>query len=192
MSRSKNKSIPLIIGLGILIVVPLSIGIAISTALQGDEESQPGEIANPNAEQDPFSDLESEQGIKVSPVPSTESRGGAPAIEQPTEGIPTGTYSNPPASIGSSGSNLPSSTSVPLDDSGSSVENNQLIQENINSNTNTDTLTDYSSPSSSNNFNRTQDNSLVDPLEDDSFLDVPEADSDPNDTTIAPATEPLF
>ena len=49
---------------------------------------------------------------------------------------------------------------------------------------------DYSQPSASNNFKSAEDNSLVKPLEDDSFLEVPESkDEKP---PLSPVAEPLF
>ena len=181
MSRN-NKSIPVIVGVSILFLVPLCLGITISTALRGDEE----EVLSPNVEpEDPFTDLESKQSIKIAPVPQNQVSGGGAATELPNEGIPTGTYSDPPASISSFGSDT-STTSNPLDDSGSSIERNRIIQENAGS-----LVPEYSAPAASNNFNRTEYNSLTTPLEDDDFLDIPESQSDRSDS-ISPVAEPLF
>ena len=174
-----KRNIPIIVGVSLLILVPLCAGVGINFAISDPEseaEGVPKEAFNPNPE--------GMEGIKVAPVSPNEGKGSGVPLELPTEGIPTGTYSNPPTSIGSSGSGLPSS-SQPLGDNSSSVESNQLGLESQSRNS----YPRYDSPSYSTDFSGSQDNSLVNPLEDDSFLDAPEAsDSD----TTSPVAEPLF
>ena len=177
----KNPSIPIIVGIGILFLVPLGIGAAITTTFQA-EENEKQEIEDTIVESSPFSDAKSKQSLEVTPLPQTGSIGSG-TVDNQIEGIPTGTYSNPPASIGSSGGEL-SNTSRPLEDFDSSTEDNQLRQRDNNG-----VFTDFSSPAASNNFNSTDSNSLVAPLEDDSFLEVPDSDNAP--TSITPSIEPL-
>jgi hypothetical protein len=50
-------------------------------------------------------------------------------------------------------------------------------------------IPDYNAPASSNNYNDTQDNSLIEPLEDDSLLEAPTSTSET--APLAPVTEPL-
>lgn len=175
MSKKKT-SIPIIAGILILFLVPLSIGTAIVATLQAEEnEQQDREEAS--VESSPFSDAKSKQSLEATPLPQTGSIGSG-TVDNQTEGIPTGTYSNPPTSIGSSGidSNT-STTSRPLEDFDASTEQNQLSQQENNT-----IAPDFSSPSTSNNFTSTEDNSLIDPLEDDSFLEVPETSNSPTST----------
>lgn len=171
------KSLPFIVGVSLLFIVPIGVGgFAYSSLGDNGEESETTNQKN----QDPLEGFPSEQNIEPRPVPPTET-GGAGTLDNSSQGIPTGKYSNPPTQIETFGSDAPS-PSRPLDDSGS-VELNRLRQ-------NRDRQTpDYSMPAASNDFKDTEDNSLVDPLSDDSFLQVPESeDSEP----LSPVTEPLF
>ena len=180
-----KKKIPMsmIVGISILFIVPLFVGTAITVALQAEENEQQ-ELKDANIENSPFSDAKSKQSLEVAPLPETGSIGSG-RVDNQTEGIPTGTYSNPPDSIGSTGDDITTTeTSRPLEDFDSSTEDNQLRQRDNNG-----VFTDFSSPAASNNFNSTDSNSLVAPLEDDSFLEVPDSDNAP--TSITPSIEPL-
>ena len=178
------KSLPFIFGVCLLLLVPIGIGSFAYSTLRNDAEETEAETADFQPDRDPFDGLAREQNIKPTPIPPVESSGSAGVGSDSDEGIPTGKYSNPPAQIGSFGSDsYDPSQSRPLDDR-SSVELNRLRQQTIDSQT-----PDYSTPASSNDFKDTEDNSLIDPLSDDSFLEVPETeDSEP----VSPVTEPLF
>ena len=172
------KSLPFIVGVSLLFIVPIAVGGFVYSSLGNDAEET--ETTNQRNE-DPFERLPSQQNIEPIPVPPTEASGGAGMVDNSSEGIPIGKYSNPPTEIETSKTdNL--NPRRPLDDD-SSVELNRLRQHR-------DRQTpDYSIPAASNDFQDTEDNSLIDPLSDDSFLQVPESeDSEP----LSPVTEPLF
>jgi len=182
---SKNQtSVSMIVGISILFLVPLFVGTAITAAFQAEENEQQ-EIEDAGVESSPFSDAKSKQSLEVTPLPETGSIGSG-TVENQIQGIPTGTYSNPPASFSSSGDDVTTTDTSrrPLEDFDSSIEENQLRQRENNS-----FVTDFSSPAASNNFNNTESNNLVNPL-DDSFLEVPESNNDAS-TTISPTIEPL-
>lgn len=177
MSKKKTP-MPMIVGILILFLVPLSIGTAIVATFQA-EENERQDIEETIVESSPFSDAKSKQSLKAVPLPQT-GRIGSGTVENQTEGIPTGTYSNPPTSIGSFGSDSNTSTTGrPLADFDASTERNQSSQLG-----NRSIVPDYSSPSASNNFNSTENNSLIDPLEDDSFLEVPRTNN--SSTSVTP------
>ena len=171
------KSLPFILGLSLLFCVPVGIGGFVYSSLRSDAEEQ-----KTTSPENSFEGLPREQNIKAAPIPSAETSGsGGTSLD--SEGIPTGKYSNPPTKIESFGEDA-ASRNRPLDDSGSIVDRNRLIQQN------TDKLVpDYSVPSASNGFKGTEDNSLIEPLEDDSFLEVPESE---DDAPLSPVAEPLF
>ena len=180
------KSLPFMFGVCLLLLVPIGIGSFAYSTLRNDAEETEAGTAEFQPDKDPFDGLAREQNIKPTPVAPAESSGGGEVGIDSDEGIPTGKYSNPPAQIGSFGSDsydASQSQSPPLDER-SSVELNRLRQQPLDSQT-----SDYSAPASSNDFKDTEDNSLIDPLSDDSFLEVPETeDSEP----LSPVTEPLF
>ena len=155
---------PFLAGVSILFLVPIGIVAFTYSSLQGNETnpSEPSLTRQNGAE---------DSEIEFVPLPSYESETGG-ANPNDTEGIPIGKYSNPPTSI-ETGRGIPeaSSRSSSFD---SSVDRNRLRQETI-----IESSPDYSAPSSSNSYNQPDNNSLAAPLEDDSFLEVPEAESVP-------------
>ena len=184
-----HKSIPLLIGVSILFLIPIAIGGFTYTALQEDSgKEQTPEAANSQPDGASPAGLARETvGPRPMQSPPNRGTGGGNEALPSNEGIPTGKYSNPPAKIESGGVDLPGA-SRPIDDFDSSVERNKLNQESI------DTMTpDYSAPSSSNNFNNRSndfdDNSLITPLEEDDFLEVPESD-DEETPTLSPVGDP--
>jgi hypothetical protein len=191
-----QKSIPLLIGVSILFLIPVGIGGFAFTSLRNDNDSAEKQTGTANSQPEGVTspELARETNIPRTTMPAApESRGSEGGVGlEPTEGIPTGTYSNPLTSITTTGTDLPG-ISRPIDDSDSSVEQNKLSQESLDSST-----PDYSAASSSNNFNRSaenydenyDENSLLTPLEDDSFLEVPESDEE-EPSTLSPVSEPL-
>ena len=186
-----HKSIPLLIGVSILFLIPIGIGAFTFTALQGDsKQEQTGEAADSQPDGASPYGLSTETNIRPRPMPqSSEGRGeGAIGDHSATEGIPTGKYSNPPTRIRAGEVYMPGATS-PIDNFDSSVERNKQNQ-NIDT-----TLPDYSAPSSSNNFdsnlNRSDDDSLITPLEEEEdFLEVPDSDDDEELPVLSPVGEP--
>lgn len=179
------KSIPVLIGVSILFLVPVGIGGFAYTLLRNENaERQPGNTANSQPERAASTGLARETNIRPLPSAPENSGGGAGIDSNSTQGIPRGKYSNPPARIGSTGTDLPS-TSRPSSYFDSSVERNRLNQDSLDS-----VVPDYNTPSSSNNFNGSDDNSLLTPLEDDSFLEVPQSDEEEL-PTLSPVAEPL-
>ena len=170
------KSLPFILGLSLLFFVPVGIGGFVYSSLRDDVEEQ-----KTTSPENSFEGLPREQNIKAAPIPSPENSGSG-GTNSDSEGIPIGKYSNPPTRIESFGEDA-ALRNRPLDDSRSIVDRNRLIQQN------TDKLVpDYSEPSASNGFKRNEDNSLIEPLEDD-FLEVPETE---DDAPLSPVAEPLF
>ena len=178
------KSLPFIIGVCLLLLVPIGIGSFAYSTLRNDAEESEAGTADFQPEKNSFDGLARERNIKPAPIAPAESSGGAGISSDSDEGIPIGKYSNPPTQIDSFGSDsYDPSQSRPLDNR-SSVEQNRLRQQTMDSQT-----SDYSLPASSNDFKNTEDNSIVAPLSDDDFLEVPETeDSEP----VSPVTEPLF
>lgn len=187
-----QKSIPLLIGVSILFLIPVGIGGFAFTSLRNDSDSAEKQTGGANSQPEGVASpgLARETNIPRTKMPAApESNGsGAGVGSSSTQGIPTGTYSNPPTSITTTGTDLPG-INRPIDDFDSSVERNKLNQESLDS-----FSSDYNAASSSNNFNRSDENydenSLLTPLEDDSFLEVPESD-DEESSTLAPVSEPL-
>lgn len=198
--HNNSKSL-FIIGVSMLILAPLSGGWVVYSFFNSETESaeeQAGEGEEFGLEDNHFEKLEEERNVLVAPTPEdSQGRGTIDPKESNSEGIPIGKYSNPPTSLDSSGSSNFSgnrsiddfdSSSRPLDDFDSSIERNRSRQQYTNRMT-----PDYNTPnteSSSNNFNSTEDNSLVEPLEED-VLEIPESDDDEQPTGISPLEEPL-
>ena len=180
---NNSKSI-FIIGVSMLLLAPLSGAWVAYSFFDRETESaeeQAGGEENFGLENNHFEKLEEEVLTAPAPVDSQ----GRGTIDSNSQGIPIGKYSNPPTTINPSGSSDFSGTSRPLDDFDSSVERNRLRQQYTNRMT-----PDYNTPSSSNNFNRAEDNSLVKPLEEDDSLEIPDrSDSKPNSITLE---EPLL
>lgn len=171
-----NKSLPFIVGVSLLFLVPIAAGGSVYYSLRDDAEET--ETTN-QRNQDLFKGLPSEQNIKPIPVPPTETSGGTSMGDNSSQGIPTGKYSNPPTQIETFGTDNPNPRRL---DDDNSVELNRLRQQD-------NRQIDYSRPAASNDFKDTEDNSLVNPLSDDSSLELPESeDSEP----LSPVTEPLF
>lgn len=181
--RNKSVSTSVIAGISLLFLVILGMGgIAYSfyrTEI-AEEQEESADMANDDS---PFEQLKKEKNMVVVPVP--EENQSSAGIDFEREGIPTGTYSNPPSSITPTSdlyNSYPTEENRPIDDSDSSVYSNRSLDRSL-----TDTLPDYSRPSSSNNFNSTSDDSLVQPLEDSEFLDVPGEERE--DLSETPALE---
>jgi hypothetical protein len=178
----------ILIGVSILVAVALGLG-GIAYSFYRSEMAQVEEESLDMANDDsPFEQSKQEPNTATTPVPE-ETSGGSGEIMPPSEGIPTGTYSNPPTTIKSSSSDSSSSTEInrnpPLNnfDSSldSSIESNRLRQKSL-----TDSpsdFPDYSRPSSSNSFNSSSDNSLIEPLDDSDLLEAPTAEiTEPSET----------
>ncbi len=164
--KKDSGYLSILAGISILAAVFLGLGgIAYSFYRSeiAEEKEESLDIANDDS---PFEQLKREKNIVITPVP--EEKGGSGKIVE-TEGIPTGTYSNPPTEINTSGSSYSTEINRP---------NPMVESNNFNSESLIDNQPDYSRPSSSNNFNNSDDNSLIEPLENDDFLDVPENNSD--------------
>lgn len=170
MKKRNSGNTSIIIGASILALITLGligVGYSFYTNETAEEESDSSEIVEEN---NPYENLKKEKNFVTTPVTERESSGvGRLELE---EGIPTGTYSNPPTTVNSfDESDITTDRPInsPINNYGSSVESNRLSQERFSSQT-----PNYSRPSSSNNFdNSNSENSLIEPLEDDDFLDVP-------------------
>ena len=168
--RPKSESLSVLLGIGILALVTLSSGgIAYSfyrtEISEAKEESS--EVANDDSSSDsPFEQLEREKNIVTTPVPIEQS--GSGSMDSKNSGIPIGTYSNPPSTV------IPTSDSYIREETSSINGFDSFIAErdNLYEDNTIDSSPDYSRPTSSNNFNSTN-NSLVKQLEDSSFLETP-------------------
>ena len=177
----QKKSVPtsVLVGVCLLFLVVLGMGGIAYSFYRTEIAEEIEESADMANDDSPFEQLKKEKNMVVVPVPEEE--GGSGTTDFSDGGIPTGTYSNPPSSITSTGSSYRTETNSSIDNSDSSVYSNSRNS----SRSLVDPLPDYSNSSSSNNFNRTDDNSLIDPLEDSDFLDVPS--SDRNESSESPA-----
>ena len=170
------KSIPFLAGISILLLIPIGIGAFTYSSLTNDEPSPSGQSAtNKNSGED--------SDVQFAPVPTYQSETGGSNADS-TEGIPIGKYSNPPTNI-ETGSGMPDIDSRSPSDFDSSVDRNRLRQQ-----TTINSTPDYTAPSSSNSYNEPEDNSLVAPLDDDSFLEIPEDEAE--SVPLSPVAEPLF
>lgn len=202
--KKKPEHLPVIIGVAMLFVVLLTSGGLIVSFVSSDivqqhsEDSETSEDLNPEnqSEASELEASESESDITVAPRPPASQGGGMTGIDTSSSSqtsqtnIAPETYSNPPSSINSSQSSYESSELSQQDSSmsnfGSSVERNRLIQENISrsssdSSSSSLSIPDYSSPSSSNNFNQTSNQSLIEPTENNSLLEEPDDSLEPID-----------
>lgn len=187
------KSIPFLAGICILFITPLSLGAFVYSSFRADSTDQSTDSAEDStAKNDSLGGLTTESNIKAAPLPLSESGSGASNTDS-TTGIPTGKYSNPPTTIETGSEELiPQTSQNPIDNFESSVDRNQAIQQTMNDSINDSmdpSIPDYQAPASSNNYNDTQENSLIEPLEDDSLLEAPT--STPETDPLAPVTEPL-
>ncbi len=181
------KSVPFLAGVSLLLITSLSIGGFVYSSFRADSTDTAGES---KTETDSLGGTGTDQ-MKSAPFPSVESSGAGSNTDS-TTGIPTGTYSNPPTKIETGSEDLvPKTSQSPINNFESSVDRNRAIQQSMNdSNDSIDhSIPDYSAPASSNNYHDTQDNSLIEPLEDDSLLES--SPSDPDTVPLAPVTEPL-
>ena len=171
--RNKSVSTSVLAGISLLFLVILSMGgIAYSfyrTEI-AEEREESADMANDDS---PFEQLKKEKNMTIVPVPEENTSSGG--IDSKGEGIPTGTYSNPPSDITSTGDSysIEVEENRPIDNSDSSVYSNSSSNRSL-----LDPLPNYSNPSSSNNFSRTSDNSLIEPLDDNDFLNVPSNDKE--------------
>ena len=176
------KSPSFIFGVCLLLLIPIGVGSFTYSALRNDSQETEAKTADFQPNRNSFEGLAREQNIKPIPIAPVQTSGSAGVSYDSNQGIPIGKYSNPPTQIGSLTDSYDSSQNQTLNYR-SSIEFNRLRQQNINSQT-----SDYSLPSASNNFKDTN-NSLIDPLSDDSFLSVPETESE---EPLSPVAEPLF
>ncbi|WP_019508476.1 hypothetical protein [Pleurocapsa sp. PCC 7319] len=186
--RKNSENLPVVIGVVMLSVAVLGLGGIIyyftqSEAVQEQTENSP-DFAQKNSQ---LEAEKSDKNIIVAPAPTEVEGGGRSGIDPSSEtGIPTGTYSNPPTSVNSFDYSDDYSSSL-SEQYGSSVERNRLRQQNFDI-----TRPDYSSPSSNNNFNQSDDNSLVEPIAEDSLLGVPNNDSNEDSPGITTIEESPF
>ncbi|MCC0176933.1 hypothetical protein I4641_08065 [Waterburya agarophytonicola K14] len=174
-----SQYLPIILGVGILFCVILGMGgIAYSfyTDQIAQEKQEEKESSYITEDDSPFEKLNREDNIVIVPVPQEE--GGTTGILPSNEGIPTGTYSNPPSTIQSTANAYLTDINRPIDNFDSSVARNRQNQERISSQ-----FPDYSSPTSSNDFNSTRDNSLIKPLDNSDFLEIPTTDTEESSAT---------
>jgi hypothetical protein len=184
------KSVPFLAAISILLLTPVSIGALVYSSVRSDYTDQSSEKAG---ESTAASSSLGESARKSSAqfAPSAPSGGGHEL--NPTTGIPTGTYSNPPTTIESGSGIAPSNTSPqPIDDFPSSVDRNRAIQQSLNNSPSSSldhSIPDYSDPAPSNNYQSNQDNSLIKPLSESSLLKTPESTPEPV-VPLAPVVQP--
>lgn len=186
--KDNSGNLPVVIGVLMLFVVTLGLGGIIYSFTQSEvvqeETDNSSDFARNNNQ---LEAEESDKNIIITPTPKELEGGSGPAIDNNSEtGIPTGTYSDPPTSVKSFDYSSDYSSDL-SEQYGSSVEGNRIRQQSLDT-----TMPDYSNPSSSNNFNRADDDSLVAPIEDDSFLRVPDTDNNEEPTEISPIEESPF
>jgi hypothetical protein len=148
-----HKSVPFLAVISILLLTPVGIGALVYSSVRSDYADQSSKKVEESAKES------SGQFAPSAPI------GGSHNLN-PTRGIPTGTYSNPPTTIESGSGTAASDTSPqPIDDFPSSVDRNRAIQQSLNNSSSLDhSIPDYSSPAPSNNYQSTQNNSLIKPL----------------------------
>lgn len=191
--KRNSEHIPIIIGVTILCCVALGLS-GIAYSFYRSEVTQQQEEATDLANDDsPFEQLKREKNIVITPVP--EEFDGSTGIDNSSEGIPTGTYSNPPTSINPTSSTEPILESRPLNNQTdfNSTTKNFSPQESLTESLSESSI-DYSGPASSNNFNSSNDNSLLDSLEEDtSLLETPSSTvTQPPETATPSLTESSF
>lgn len=175
------KTLPFIIGVGLILIFPIVIGTIAVSVVQNDSEGQ--ETTESATEENSSNVWTGKQNIEITPVPPTDNRGSGVGYDS-SQGIPIGKYSNPPTRIETFeeyDSEIDRSPNSP----GSSVEFNRLQQNNLDGD-----LPNYSAPSSSNNFKSGEDNSLTDSLSPDT-LEVPQSDLDEESELEIPPLSPL-
>jgi hypothetical protein len=188
------KSVPFLAVISILLLTPVGIGALVYSSVRSDYADQSSKKAG---ESTAASSSLGESARKSSAqfAPSAPSSGGRDL--NPTTGIPTGTYSNPPTTIKSGSGIAPTDTSPqnnpqPIDDFPSSVDRNRAIQQSLNNSPGSSldhSIPDYSNPAPSNNYKSTQDSSLIKPLSESSLLKTPESTPEPV-VPLAPVVQP--
>ncbi|NJL51521.1 MAG: hypothetical protein HC930_03635 [Hydrococcus sp. SU_1_0] len=185
------KSVPFLAVISILLLTPVGIGALVYSSVRSDYTDQSSEKAGESTTAS--SSLgESSRKSSAQFTPSASSGGGHEL--NPTPGIPTGTYSNPPTTIKSGSGIAPTdiTSPQPTNDFPSSVDRNRAIQQSLNNSGSSSLdhpIPDYSSPSPSNNYQSTQDNSLIKPLSENSSLETPESTPEPV-LPLAPVVQP--
>jgi hypothetical protein len=184
------KSVPFLAVISILLLIPVGIGALVYSSVSNDRTDQSSKKAGESTAATSFAG-ESARKSSTQFAPSVPSGGGHDL--KPTTGIPTGTYSNPPTTIESGRGIAPSSTSQQAtDDFPSSVDRNRAIQQSLNDSPSSSldlSVPDYSDPAPSNNYQSTQDNSLIKPLSESSLLETPESTPEPV-VPLAPVVQP--
>ncbi|MGD1922512.1 MAG: hypothetical protein ACFCAD_28635 [Pleurocapsa sp.] len=180
MMQEKSGYLSILIGVGMLFSVALgSGGLAYSfyrTEI-AEEKEESSDMANDDS---PFEQLKREKNIVITPVPQAKNSSGG--ISSNSRGISTGTYSNQLGTINYNDSLYSSEQNSSLDNFDSGVESDRLIKESVGN-----TPIDYSSPSASNNFHDTSENSLIKPLDENDFIETPTIK-----TNNLPDTSPLI
>ncbi|MGL5833006.1 MAG: hypothetical protein ACRC1Z_07205 [Waterburya sp.] len=182
------KSVPFLACICTLLLIPLGIGALVYSSVRsdytGESTEKPEEASATGGSLGGASAKSSNQYA----FPS-ESRGGGGGEIDATKGIPTGTYSNPPTAIESGSETVPQKSSPLTEDFDSSVDRNRSIQQSLNNSSVDNSFPDYSSPAPSNNYNNSQDNSLIKPLEENSLLEAPATTRET--VPLAPVGKPL-
>ncbi|MBE9046907.1 hypothetical protein IQ255_21290 [Pleurocapsales cyanobacterium LEGE 10410] len=167
------SSLPFIIGVSLLLLVPIGAGGLIYSFVSSNLE-ETKDLEPPAAKNSHFEELEVEQNVLVAPTPvDSQGRG---TIDSESTGIPIGKYSNPPTTI-DSGSSSGTDNSLVDSDGDRPTQQQELVP-------------NYGRPSSSNNLERTPPSDILDPLDED-FVAIPDRD-DKKPVTAPPITEPLL
>ena len=181
--QKKSVSTSILAGISLLFLVILGMGGITYSFYRTEIAEEKEESADMANDDSPFEQLKKEKNMTIVPVPEENTSSGG--IDLDNEGIPTGTYSNPPSNITSTSDSYSTEANRPIDNSNSIDDSNSIdnsdssvYSNSLNNRSLTDPLPDYSNSSSSNSFNRTSDNSLIEPLDDSDFLDVPSSDDD--------------
>jgi hypothetical protein len=182
------KSVPFLACICTLLLIPLGISALVYASVRSDYTGQSTEKPEESSATGGSLGGASTNSSNQFALPSSESSGGGGEIDA-TTGIPTGTYSNPPTTIKSGSETVPQKSAPLTEDFASSVDRNRSIQQSLNNSSVDNSLPDYSSPAPSNNYNNSQDNSLIKPLEENSLLEAPT--TTPETVPLAPVGTPL-
>jgi hypothetical protein len=182
------KSVPFLACIFTLLLIPLGIGALVFSSVRSEYTDQSTEKPEESSATGGSLGGASTKSSNQFALPSSESSGGGGEIDA-TTGIPTGTYSNPPTTIESGSETVPQGNTPQTEDFASSIDRNRSIQQSLNNSSVDNSLPDYSSPASSNNYQNTQDNSLIKPLEENSLLEEPTTTRET--VPLAPVGEPL-
>jgi hypothetical protein len=199
------KSVPLMACVFGLLLIPVGIVALTFASLRSDYTDQSQEKTEESSATGSSFGGASTKSSKQFSFPSSEPAGGGGEID-PNTGIPTGTYSNPPTTVETGSETVvpPRKSSPSTADFSSSVERNRSIQQSLNSGSANNSLSDfggsaessidnslpdYNSPAPSNNYNNSQDNSLIKPLEENTLLESPTTSRET--VPLAPVGKPL-